>query len=169
LPPLFLCRKLAGETIFFPFLPYQILEISSTMPFSATRKSNIRGPSPCQRSQDVYRLCQILPGHRRSRRRWYSFRQHRNQANFSRNCFVIRRRGATRAVLLYRERHQMKLDRESLLSAVALKTETVTLPQGEVVVSELSSTGYMSIYESPLVKNEKGEDSGIRRKNLMII
>ena len=62
----------------------------------------------------------------------------------------------------------MSLDKVALLAEMALKTETVSLPSGSVMLSELSAESYMDAYESPLAKDATGAYSGVRFTALLV-
>lgn len=59
------------------------------------------------------------------------------------------------------------LDKSSILSAMALKTETVQLDGGEVIVSEVTAESYMEIWESPLAKTD-GDRDGSKFSSLLV-
>jgi hypothetical protein len=50
----------------------------------------------------------------------------------------------------------MSLNKKMLFAAMALKTKTVKLPEGEVILQELCSTDYLETYEHPAVKAQDG-------------
>lgn len=59
------------------------------------------------------------------------------------------------------------LDKKSLLKALELKKETVVIEGGEVIVTEITATEYMDVYESPGAKNDKGEFDGVKFSALL--
>lgn len=62
----------------------------------------------------------------------------------------------------------MSLDKAGFLAAIARKTEPLTLPSGEIIISELTATEYMEAYSSPLVKDDKGGVDGLKLTALLI-
>lgn len=51
----------------------------------------------------------------------------------------------------------MALDRNSLINLLALKKETVTLPEGEVIVSEIGAADYIRLWTDPANQGEDGK------------
>jgi len=51
----------------------------------------------------------------------------------------------------------MALDRSSLLNAMKLKTETVEIEGGEVIVSEIGAADYIKLWSDPKNQKDTGE------------
>jgi hypothetical protein len=62
----------------------------------------------------------------------------------------------------------MALDKAGILKAIALKTETVAIEGGEVLVTEITAKEYMDIYNSPESKGDDGEFDGTRFTSLLV-
>ncbi len=61
----------------------------------------------------------------------------------------------------------MALDKSAILKAMALKSETVTIDGGEVLLQEVTATEYMEVYNSDAAKNDKGEFDGTKFTSLL--
>jgi hypothetical protein len=56
----------------------------------------------------------------------------------------------------------MALDKQGILDALKLKTKTVTLDNGEAIITEISATEYMEVFNSDAAKDEQGEFDGTK-------
>lgn len=50
----------------------------------------------------------------------------------------------------------MILNRDQVLKALELKTEKISLGEGEVIVTELSASDFTDLYSSPAVQDDQG-------------
>lgn len=61
----------------------------------------------------------------------------------------------------------MILDKAAIIKAMKLKTETIKIDGGEVIISEVTALEYMDAYTSDLAKDEKGEFDGTKFTSLL--
>ena len=54
----------------------------------------------------------------------------------------------------------MALDKTGILNALKLRTETVPIEGGDVIIKEITADEYMELFNSDAVKNKKGELDG---------